>query len=176
MNVVAPRGTSVELDGVPIPALEFEALGRREYVVARLRVADGVHRLRASAPVGVSAYGYDRDVSYAYPAGLDLTALRPEPQPPPGERTGHAGQARRNAPRARVDGAEIATLFWGPAIRRPRATGPLVCHRAAARAARGRVDAFRIRSGGRGGLARRAPRGTRSGQGSVWTSRARENT
>jgi len=79
VNIVAPRGATVELDGALLPGGEFEPFGTQEYVVARLAVADGVHRLRASAPVGVAAYGYDRWVSYGYPAGLNLTALRPEP-------------------------------------------------------------------------------------------------
>ena len=43
--------------------------------VARLKVGDGVHSLDASAPVGVVVYGYDDDVSYGYPAGLDLDDL-----------------------------------------------------------------------------------------------------
>ena len=37
---------------------------------------DGVHRIDADAPVGVSVYGFDRFISYAYPAGLDLDILR----------------------------------------------------------------------------------------------------
>jgi len=37
---------------------------------------DGVHRVVATAPVGVIVYGFDAFVSYAYPAGLDVTLLR----------------------------------------------------------------------------------------------------
>jgi hypothetical protein len=75
INIVAPDGASVTLDNVTVPAGNFEAIGSTGFRVARLKVNDGVHRLNATLPVGVVAYGYDRDVSYGYTAGLNLSDL-----------------------------------------------------------------------------------------------------
>ncbi len=75
INIVAPDGASVVLDNFTVPAGNFEAIGDTGFRVARLKVNDGVHRINATAPVGVIAYGYDRDVSYGYTAGLNLTDL-----------------------------------------------------------------------------------------------------
>ena len=36
---------------------------------------DGVHRLRATAPVGLIVYGFDAYVSYGYPGGTDLSLI-----------------------------------------------------------------------------------------------------
>jgi hypothetical protein len=41
-----------------------------------MAVTPGVHTLTASAPISITAYGYDCDVSYAYPGGLDLEPLQ----------------------------------------------------------------------------------------------------
>ena len=34
------------------------------------------HRLSATEPVSIVVYGYSRDVSYAYPGGLNLEPIR----------------------------------------------------------------------------------------------------
>lgn len=71
--IIAPSGATVSLDGTPIPASSFsDAAGLR---VARVGVADGPHTLTATAPVGLTVYGYDDDVSYGYPAGISLFDL-----------------------------------------------------------------------------------------------------
>jgi hypothetical protein len=75
VNIVAPDGATVTLDGLSVPPGNFEPIGTTGFRVARLKVKDGVHSLVASAPVGVVAYGYDKDVSYGYTAGLNLTDL-----------------------------------------------------------------------------------------------------
>ncbi|MCB9729950.1 MAG: IgGFc-binding protein [Deltaproteobacteria bacterium] len=75
INVVAPDGASVVLDGTTIPGGNFEAIGATGFRVARMKVPDGVHRLSSTMPVGVVAYGYDKDVSYGYTAGLNLSDL-----------------------------------------------------------------------------------------------------
>jgi hypothetical protein len=71
LTVVAPTGARVSLDGAevrtapdPMPGTGWE--------VYRLAVQPGVHRVAADQPVGLYAYGYDCDVSYAYAGGLDL--------------------------------------------------------------------------------------------------------
>lgn len=73
VNIIAPTGTEVTLDGTLVPLGQFTAVpGGTGWSVAQLLVADGVHTLTASAPVGLIAYGYDADVSYGYTAGLNL--------------------------------------------------------------------------------------------------------
>ena len=72
INVVAPAGATVTLDGNPVADAVLPS--GSNYKVARLPVTDGVHTLFATEPVGVVAYGYDEDVSYGYPAGLSLSS------------------------------------------------------------------------------------------------------
>jgi len=38
---------------------------------------DGVHRIVATAPVGVTVFGFDSYVSYAYAAGTELREIAP---------------------------------------------------------------------------------------------------
>ncbi|MGM0575892.1 MAG: IgGFc-binding protein [Myxococcota bacterium] len=75
VNVLAPTEATVTFDGVDLPSGNFQAIPDSGYKVARLEVTDGIHRIQATHPVGVVAYGYDRDVSYGYTAGLNLTDL-----------------------------------------------------------------------------------------------------
>ena len=74
VTIAAPAGTEVSLDGVLLPASDFVSVAGG-FGVARLPLSDGVHRLQASAPVGVTVFGYDDDVSYGYPAGTRLSEL-----------------------------------------------------------------------------------------------------
>lgn len=78
VTVVAPQGVAVVLDGEPLDLSTAPRIGQSRYVAARVPVADGRHEIRADEPVGVSVYGYDRNISYAYPAGLDLSAIDAE--------------------------------------------------------------------------------------------------
>lgn len=52
-----------------------EVVGGPEPQVLSGMQDDGVHRIRASAPVGIVVYGFDRFVSYAYTGGLNLESL-----------------------------------------------------------------------------------------------------
>ena len=72
INIIAQADASVTLDDVVVPPGNFSAISGSIYKVARVAVADGVHRVTATQPVSVIAYGYDRDVSYGYAAGLNL--------------------------------------------------------------------------------------------------------
>lgn len=72
MTIVAPPGTVVELDGREVTAAR-ERVGAWE--VMRITATDGVHRIVADDNIGLYAYGYDCDVSYAYPGGLNLDSL-----------------------------------------------------------------------------------------------------
>lgn len=76
LNIVAPTGVTVELDGEPIPADAWETVGAREdYERATIELADGFHRLTSDTPFGVVSYGYDCRVSYASPGGLNLETI-----------------------------------------------------------------------------------------------------
>ena len=74
LNVVAPVGAQVTVDGAPMSATLVE-LGQSGWGVAHVAVPDGVHTVGADQPFGLTAYGYDCDVSYAYPGGLKIEAL-----------------------------------------------------------------------------------------------------
>jgi hypothetical protein len=76
INIVAPSAAAVALDGQPVPASAFSAIGA-DWKVARVAVADGVHKVSSDRPVGVIAYGFDDDVSYGYAAGLNLVDRAP---------------------------------------------------------------------------------------------------
>ena len=73
VNVVAPPGANVTLDGQPVGNLK--PFGTGAYLLARLPVVDGVHAIVSDKPVGILVYGFDQYVSYGYPGGLDLKRL-----------------------------------------------------------------------------------------------------
>ena len=81
VNLVAPVGTDVMLDGVLVDRALWKPVGERgELEVAVVEVPDGFHTLRSDTPFGVVSYGYDCRVSYAYPGGLNLETLVQRPQ------------------------------------------------------------------------------------------------
>ncbi len=76
--VVSPEDAEISMDGADVaaaPSLVADVGGVR-WVRRRIELADGIHRMNSDLPVGATVFGYDTDVSYAYPAGLDL-----EPEP-----------------------------------------------------------------------------------------------
>ncbi len=83
VNVIAPSGTTVTLDGSAIDSSEFSPIGASGYVVARheLTAMDN-HSITAPQPFGIVVYGYGKQTSYMYPGGLDFHALNPTPPPP----------------------------------------------------------------------------------------------
>ncbi len=75
LNIVAlSDAAKVEVDGAPV-AMSPESVGASGYVVYQVPVSEGVHTIDADGPIGVTAYGYDCDVSYAYPGGLRLKKI-----------------------------------------------------------------------------------------------------
>jgi hypothetical protein len=72
VTVIAPSGALVNLDGAPLSGPDASVGG---FDIYRRSVADGVHRLDSTVAFGLYAYGYDCDVSYAYPGGLNLESL-----------------------------------------------------------------------------------------------------
>lgn len=78
VSVTAPVDAQVFFDDLPVP-VEWETIGDGTlWKVARFPIGDGVHFIRANAPVGVIVYGYDQYVSYGYPGGLNLDVVDPE--------------------------------------------------------------------------------------------------
>jgi hypothetical protein len=77
VNIVKPASADVTLDQVKIPQSAFTPIGTGTFQVIRLPVTEGQHVVIASEPVQIIVYGYDRDVSYGYPGGLNLEPVRP---------------------------------------------------------------------------------------------------
>lgn len=70
LTIVAPQGTVVELDGTAIRTAPSNIVAGWD--IHRVPVTAGTHTVNAERAVGLFAYGYDCDVSYAYPGGLNL--------------------------------------------------------------------------------------------------------
>jgi hypothetical protein len=71
VNIVAPTGAPMLLNGAPIAAGDFKAIAAG-WSGARIAVQQGVNKLTAEAPVGLLVYGYADFVSYGYPGGAAL--------------------------------------------------------------------------------------------------------
>ena len=106
VNVIVPTGASVYLDGKELKPEDltfksakdilqtlkdkgltdpsqlgpkygdYAVIGSGKWAVFRVVVPDGVHLAQSDQPFGVLVYGYDRYVSYGYPAGLNLEDLK----------------------------------------------------------------------------------------------------
>ncbi len=78
--VVSRTDDDLHLDGAPLGGmpLPIAALDGVDWVARRVAISGGAHRLTSNQPVGVIVYGTDRDVGYAYPAGLDLEPINIE--------------------------------------------------------------------------------------------------
>jgi hypothetical protein len=82
VNVIAPTGAVVTLDGAPVPSSEFVSIGGSGYSVARHILSQGdVHTISGEKAFGIVVYGYGKQTSYMYPGGLDLKAVSPPPPP-----------------------------------------------------------------------------------------------
>ncbi len=76
ITIVAPTHVEVYLDDVPVADDVWTAFPSGDMQWAWLEVEPGVHQLRSNVPMGLTVYGYDDDVSYAYPGGAYLTPLQ----------------------------------------------------------------------------------------------------
>jgi len=76
INLTAPLGAAFLLDGAPVTGVLTPIPGPGGMGVYQLPVSDGVHTVTADHPFGLTVYGYDCDVSYAYPGGLRLESLQ----------------------------------------------------------------------------------------------------
>lgn len=71
VNLTAPLGTAIVLDGEPVGALT--PIGATDFGVLRVRLAEGGdHTLAGDQPFGVQVYGYGQFTSYWHPGGLAL--------------------------------------------------------------------------------------------------------
>ena len=79
VNVVAKKGSTVSLDGDPIPASDFADIAGTDFAVARHELPAGseVHRAESATPFGIVVYGYGEFTSFMYPGGLDLKRISP---------------------------------------------------------------------------------------------------
>lgn len=76
VNLTFPTGTGLTFDGEPLDLTDAVSIGDTGFQVLRLPVEQGRHELTGSAPFGLGAYGYDCNVSYAYPGGMNVEPLR----------------------------------------------------------------------------------------------------
>jgi hypothetical protein len=80
VNVLAPTGADVTLDGAPVAKSEFQAIGGSGFSVARHALPQtDFHEIASSVPFGIVVYGYGKDTSYMYPGGLDLKRITEPP-------------------------------------------------------------------------------------------------
>ncbi len=86
IDVVAPTGATITLDGTAIAASAFTQVASQPYGVTsqQLTGASGGHSISGDQPFGIVVYGYGSRTSYMYPGGLDLRVVIVKPPPPPG--------------------------------------------------------------------------------------------
>jgi uncharacterized protein (TIGR02145 family) len=77
VNIVAPSyavGT-ILMDGIPIPAASFVAVGTTSYQGAQVPISEGSHTFTSTIPFGVFVYGWTNVNSYGYPGGGSLSPV-----------------------------------------------------------------------------------------------------
>ena len=78
VDVTAPTGATVMLDGMPVT---FNAIGATGYSLGRVNPltagpnGDGSHNITGDMPFGITVYGYGQYTSYWYAGGLDLSTI-----------------------------------------------------------------------------------------------------
>lgn len=77
INIVMTAGSTAKIDGAPVNVNKFTAVPGTLWLVARLPIPAGPHRLQLSQKGGLVVYGYDDDVSYGYPGGAGLAVSQP---------------------------------------------------------------------------------------------------
>ena len=68
---------SITVDGAPIPAGNYVAIGASGYFYARPAVSAGLHVLAGNVPFGAFVYGWMEYESFGYPAGLLIGDSQP---------------------------------------------------------------------------------------------------
>jgi hypothetical protein len=78
VNVIAPTGASVMVDGTAVDPSAFTLIGGSGYGVARVALSNagnGTHTASSTMAFGITVYGYGSYTSYWYPGGLDLHTI-----------------------------------------------------------------------------------------------------
>ncbi|MFN8103359.1 MAG: DUF5979 domain-containing protein [Acidimicrobiia bacterium] len=77
INLVVPNGAvgSVTVDGVPVAAGDYTAIGSSGFSGVQVPVDLGAHNLDGPLPFGAFMYGYADYDSYGYPGGLSLAPI-----------------------------------------------------------------------------------------------------
>lgn len=75
LNVTAPTGATVTLDGAPVSG--FTPVGGTGYSVARVPISGGQHAISGDQAFGIVVYGFGSYTSYMYPGGLDFEEINP---------------------------------------------------------------------------------------------------
>jgi hypothetical protein len=79
VNVIAPEGAEVTLDGAKLTDT-WTPIGSSGFGVARHQLdAAEQHAISSSKPFGIVVYGYGQYTSYMYPGGLDLKHITVPP-------------------------------------------------------------------------------------------------
>lgn len=75
INIVAPPNAQIVFDGAPLAQSLTMISSPAGMGIVQLPVQDGIHTIKSDLPIGLTVYGYDCDVSYAYPGGLALKTI-----------------------------------------------------------------------------------------------------
>lgn len=77
-TIVAPQGTEATLNGSPVTT--FASIGGTgfQFTIVELGNQFQRHELSCTGSCGLYVYGWEQDVSYAYPGGLDLKDISQE--------------------------------------------------------------------------------------------------
>ena len=76
VNVIAASSSAViQLDGKPLAASTFKAIGSTGFRVAKVKIPGGAHRMQSTSRFGIAVYGVAPYTSYMYPGGMDLRQL-----------------------------------------------------------------------------------------------------
>ncbi len=80
VNIVAPIGAAINLDGQMLAAAEFVAIGNSGQAVAIVELdATDVHFVGGDQPFDIHVYGYGAYTSYMYPGGMQLRRISAAP-------------------------------------------------------------------------------------------------
>lgn len=87
INIIVPLDarTSTFLDGVVIPAGDFQQLGTSSFYGVSKRVSFGYHNVNSKLPVGVMVYGWAQYDSYGWPGCINFGDITPPVIIPPGD-------------------------------------------------------------------------------------------
>jgi len=77
INVVAPVGTTITLDGSPlaVPCNPVGSIGGTSYCCLGAPVTDGIHAISGDNKFGLSVSGFDSFASYGYIGGVGLQPI-----------------------------------------------------------------------------------------------------